>query len=531
MEDTDYIITKKSIILIIAVWILSIGIVYIAVWRGVYNLNPLNLMCDWEPWRSLGFHKEGIYTSDTADALIPRIYNVYNNRESIFWNRYVGFGVASSPDVYLNPFNLLFVLPMKYAILFKSILKFSMAYFGMCLLLKQLKCKDMAAVMGAVTYAYSSAMVMWHFWHHTEVMMMAPWALMLGDKLIHKKRNLEMFWLAIIIFIMVVVGMPTYAAYVLYILGFYILINTIWEYKKDIRSIFGVYFRFAGSVVLGIIMSLPYIIYTYNTVVSNGYTEKRLRQSRSTLDPIALRTFILPLYNEGLKHHLNETTVYVGVFALLMLLFVFIRFTKKKQLFWLISSIIIAIFAYTHWLDFIFKRIPAVNSSLKTRVISALCFTMSVLAAIQLDDILKNKEIYKKKWYLRYPIYLANFLLYGYIFMNHRDVTDQLRNIAFLGIIIVGLEGYILFSRKTIKAICCCMTIVACVLNMTLYIGGYLPYSDSKSEIIPEPTETIKYLQDNLGDRRYIPVGSGWMLFPNSNVFYKLHNVVSHDLH
>ena len=531
MKDADCIITKKSIGLFVAVWFLSIGVVYLAVWRGIYSLDPLNLIYDSAPWNTVGYTKYGIYTSDTADALIPRVYNVYKNGESLFWNRYVGFGVAASPDVYLNPFNLVFLLPIKYAILVKSILKFSMAYFGMCFLLKQLKCRDLAAVTGAVSFAFSSAMVMWHFWHHTEVMMMAPWALLLGDRLIHKKRNLEMFWMAIVIYIMVVVGMPAYAAYVLYILGFYILINTIWEYRKDIKSIFGVYFRFAGAVIIGVIMSLPYVLYTFNTVVSNGYTEKRHSQATSTIELAGLRTFILPLYKEGLKHHLNETTVYVGAFAILMLLFAFIRFTKKKQLFWLISSFIIAILAYTHWLDFIFKKMPAVNSSLKSRVIAALCFTMSVLAAIQINDILDNKEEYKKLWFIRYPIYIANAALYIYIFMSYRDVTHQLRNIALLGMMILGLEIYILFSKKAVTMTACGVIAFACTLNMTMYIGEYLPYSDKDADIIPAATDTVAYMQDNLGDRRYIPVGGGWMLFPNSNVYYKLHNVISHDLH
>ena len=203
----------------------------------------------------------------------------------------------------------------------------------------------------------------------SDVTAFAPFAFMLVEKIIKHIKIRHALWLSLVIYIMLIAGMPTYAAYYLYLLGAYIVVETIWKYKKDIKSIIKIACMFGMSVILGAMASLPYTIGLLTGVGNNGYSESRMSEATETLPIGFIRTMILPLFRKGLPSlHVNESTIFIGLFIIVLLPFTFAGIReKKKNIFFVLSSIVLSLLVFTHIFDGVFKLLPVINSSVKYR--------------------------------------------------------------------------------------------------------------------------------------------------------------------
>lgn len=519
----------SEMLLMLSGWLGAVFFVYIFVWFHLYTISPSNLMYAVKPWNSSGVSIGGPYLSDAIDSNLPEIYSAYYGDGFSFWKNTNVFGTSAGVEIYLNPFNWFYFLPLKYAILFKSVFEFSMAYFGMCYLLKRMKLCISARISGGIAYALSSAMVMWHFWAHTDVMMLAPLALALGDKLIRERKSKDMFLLALVVFLMFIAGMPTYAAYIFYLLSAYMLIITICYYKKKITVIIQVYLKYAVSVLLGVLAAFPYLQTLLGTVGSNGYAESRAELARDSLSTEYLRTLFLPYYRESMTSHINESTIYVGITMILLLLFVFIRWKKKGHWFWSFSLLILALLCFTHIFDELYVHLPMINSSSKIRLISLLVLVAVVLASICYDDIIKHTREYKKiKW--RWCVYLVYAFLQIYISVCYWEDCIWARWSLLGGACSLAvIECIILLCKKknVIKGMQCILYGIV-IVNMGIFARLYFPTIESGAEIIPEATDSIQYLQKNIDDQRMYTLDN-WTFLPNTNVYYGLNNIAGHS--
>lgn len=224
----------------------------------------------------------------------------------------------------------------------------------MCWFLRKLKLQWSAVAFGAVSYAFSSAMVMWHMWPHTDVMSLAPLALAASWNLINEKRVRDMLFLSIIIYLLLIAEMPSYGAYVLYLIGFYVLFGTISKYRKQLKSILCVYAEFGAAASLGIVMSLPYLQTLFSNVFDNGYASSRMGMASFTMSLSYLCLYVFPYFIEGFTLHPNEMTGYFGIMGLIFLFCILFGIKRKKNHFWPISIVVLFILVYTHLLDWIF---------------------------------------------------------------------------------------------------------------------------------------------------------------------------------
>lgn len=518
---------SRDRLLLLCGWIAMLLVTYGFLLQGEYIISPSNMMYSFLPWAGSSTSVSGPLLSDPIDSFLPRIYETYYGTGYSAWESRIGFGIAISIDTVMYPFNWFYLLPLKWAILLKSIFEFSMAYFGMCYLLKRLKLSSVPRVVGGVSYALSSAMVMWHFWAHTDVMMLAPLILGLGNKLAEERKLRDMFLMAIVTYLMLIAGMPTYAAYVIYLLGFYIVFHPLALYKKDWKKSLHVWILFAGSIILGVICALPYLQTLLSTVGSNGYLDLRASYGTATLPFSYLRTVILPYERDGLSYNTTEATLYAGIAALLFLAFAGIRYRYKKQTFWVISWVVLFLFVFTHILDFIFIRMPEINTSLKFRVAALLVLVTIVLAMISFEDILQNREWYRARW-IRFLPYAVILVVAAWMFVQFPTSRWAQCTLIAAVALIVFVE-LILKNRQTVSQIAQLAMVVIVVINMGVFAQAYLPLIDSDAEIIPEATDTITYLQDNTDSERIYVIGD-WALFPNTNVFYDLSSLSSHAL-
>ena len=517
-EDRLFILTA------IVAWICCLIIVYSKVLFGGQVLTYSNIMYASLPWGYEGVSVSGAGLSDPIDVELPKIYRYFHDFNYSSWVRNISFGTPSSFEVVWYPLNILYLLPVQYAILIKSIVEFSIAYFGMIGFLKQLKLHNVAAIFGGISYSLSSAMVMWHFWQHTDVMMLAPIALLLGDRIIHKVKLKYILLLSLVVYLMIIAGMPTYAAYVLYLLAFYVLYQTIYTHRSNFKEIATSYIGFGIAVVISILAILPYAHSIISSTVTNGYAGSRADISVDTLPLFYLRTLLFPYERAGIELHPNESTLYFGLGAIILLPFTFFRITKKKNYYWPVSTIFLTLMCYTPALDFIFTKIPVINTSLKYRMISVLALSAVVTVSINLSDVLNNTKLYREKIW-RFFIYGTLWALYVYLYIKYPDSVIYAVVIAAIPVLI---ELYIYVGNKMVRIIVQVALIVISALSMGIFTENYFPYIPAGTDVVPEPTVSIRFLQENCEDARYYALDS-WTLFPNTNVFYGINSITSHS--
>lgn len=518
----------RHAILVLAGWLTCIVIAYWPILIGRTTLTPTNMLYYARPWSSQQVAISGPLLSDPVDGILTKPYATYYGSGYAAWDGRIGVGLPVGIEVIINPFNWFFMVPLKYAYIVKSLFKFSVAYFGMCWFLRTLKLNWTAAVVGAVSYAFSSAMVMWHFWPHTDVMSLAPVAMGLSRKLMDERKLRDMFFLGIVVFLLLVAEMPTYGAYVLYLMGFYVLFSAAAQYRKQIKKLLSVYVEFGAACILGIAACLPYIYTLFESVVDNGYAASRSGQATSTLAKVCLRSILLPYNQQDISIHPNEYTVYFGIVACVLLLFTFIGIRRKKRYFWPLALGTLFVTVYTHRLDFIFTRMPAVNTSVKARIIVILVFAAATVAAINLDDILENADIYRKKKY-HWLAYICAIPVFVFILMKY-FTTDPWAMVTLATVILVVfiLELSIESSKVKWNQLLKFALVILAATGMGRFARGYMPFIAGDASVIPEPTDTVQYLQENSGTARYLPFG-GWVLFPETNEYYGLSCICAHN--
>jgi len=511
---------------------------------GDYRLSYSNLVYRMVPWKHLDVATKGPILSDTMDNLIQTIYSTMKSGEPYqFWNNMIGLGAKEDISIILYPLYLLYLLPLGVATFLKSVILFVAAFSTMYLLVRELGCQKLPSVISGILYTFCSSLVCWHSWPHSNVAMLAPLAFLLVWRMAKDRKITHAIWLTVVLYLMLVAGMPTFAAYFFYLLGIWLVVLTVYWYRKEIKKLLVIFCEFGTSVVLAGMMSFPYTAHLLLSVGSNGYTETRRNQGYDTLESFYLALSYYPDWTQNLDRHFNECCFYIGMLGLILLFCTFIRLHKRKNIwFWAGTAVVILLFSYTHTLDFIYTRLPAINTSNKFRVLVLLNFSISILAGFHLEDMAQNREYYKKHWYLILPAVLI--VLGGWGFFSDLNFQGiDLKNLDFqafwesftdtktivLCYILISAVCLLFYARWGRKEFLLLLCVVA-VLDSGGFASSYLPFIEKGAKDIPDPTDSIRYLQEHTQNGERITAVGTWTFFPNMNVFYGLKDTRSHNL-
>ena len=541
MKKTVY-YGKKAILWMIATVFLVLYL-YSDIIFDNYQISFASHMYMVEPWSWDGVKYEGPRFTDIEDSEYPALYSIFKDGGFDGWNNKIGLGTTQSYDYILYPLNYLYKLPMEAAVGIKVTVEFFVAFLGIFLLMKQYKSSSLAAGIAGVTYMFSATMVVWLGWGHSDVAAFAPFAFLFADKLIQKVKLKYALMLAVTIFIMYVAGMPTFAAYFTYLLGFYVLFRTIRTYWADKKKIMIVYVLFGVGILLGVGLTLPYTISLVRSVGSNGYAESRGFQAYSSLNVEYMRTFIYPYFRNGLPKHINESTLYCGIMAVITLPLTFFNRKEKKQVyFYGLSTLILFLLIFTGVFNVIYTKMPMINTSFKYRNITTLMFTMSMLLGINIDDVLKNREYYRHKIYSLFIVFLwtvtvlslASYKIVtlkdgvgkNIAYREYTDYSGYYKKAVYVALILVALFCLFVYGGKKIFLY---LSLLVVIFDMTSFAREYFPLISKDATIIPKPTDTIQYLQEHTQNyERYVGIGE-WKLMANSGVYYGVNDIRMHD--
>ncbi len=522
------------------VWIIGFVLVFVLAFSkmviGEYKISFTNLMYDKAPWDVEGVETSGPWLSDVTDSGYTSIYaNVMSGNNFAFWQNTNALGGENNIGSILYPMKYTFLLPLDVGVFLAYFLEFFIAFTGMYFLLKRYEVGKFASAIGGILYTFSSVMVVWLGWPHSDVSAYAPFAFLLVHEMIHQIKLRHALLFSVVLWLMLMAGMPTYVAYYMYVMGVYIVVHAIAKYfKTDKKKMFMVWGLFALGVILGVLMSLPYTISLIQTVGSNGYADSRAYKALEVLDPDYLRTMVYPYFRNELSLHINESTIYFGLLPLILLPLTFCRIKDKKVVwFYGILAIVVGCLIFTHIFDGIFTKMPAINSSTKYRVIALFNFAMVIVGAVNLDDIIKNRLWYRGHWWVLGVVWLVSIVWFEIAsediittLLASKTNSEAYYRAAYVLLgILISLSVYVFWNKRLLLAV----LFVAVAYDGAKFAEFYIPWIEKDAKIIPEATDSIAYMQENTDTERVIGIGS-WTMFPNTNMYYGLYDLRAHNM-
>lgn len=516
------------------------GWMYMQGWKFSFT----NVNYTFTPFSSTQTSTSGPMLTDPADNILPISWRTFHPLTVVYWLSDFGIGCAQSANIYMSPLNYLYMLPYDIAQVLISMVKVSVAFIGMALFIRQLGYSWRGAVISGTSYALCSVMVMWNGWQHSEVTMYAPILLLLLDKALSKLKVGYFLGAGLVIYLMLVAGMPTYAAYFLYLTGAYVLFYGCRCHWGEPKRLLAYFAGFAVAVVLGALMSFPYTISLLSTVGSNGYASSRSGQSFSRLALAHIKSLFFPYLPTSDNAHANECTLYAGVLAMISLPLTVVHFRRKKRAgFFAVTAIVTVLLVFTPALDMVFHHLPMINTSMKYRVLVILDLALSVLVGINLDEILSAKKLtYKDKWQIGAAAFAGLAVFAGLLYWVMPVIRstrveypgDEYRITQVYVACIVAVVFFMVVITKLITArkgaaIACTVAMMASVcLDMGYFGSQYFPWIAQPSPAVPKPTDTIRYLQRNTTNNEKIVAKGGWTFFASSNMYYGLRDIDAH---
>lgn len=407
---------------------------------------PVKLLDNYPGWSSHDFGEGSVHPerSDILDAFIPQWITLKNQIEagnSALWNPVASTGRPGVIDFTRGTLTLsylAFLLIDEHALGFyvANLVKLVIASLGMYLFLRFFT-HPYAAFVGGVVFTLSGFNAAWFYWPHVLTSAWIPWLMWATVGWCFYKSSLWLLAIVLTTVMLILGGFPAVAAYALYAASILFVVLKIYQ-KVKVKELIqdGLLYLLAilsAFMLLAIpLLSLAEILSVTNLGYRNGGTPLKFPGDLSLLYDAYIYT--IPRV---------EKTFYVGIVAVfLATLAAMLFFTSKvahkvRPLFAfafivLMASLAIAFAVLPH--GFI-RGIPAIGGSPWSRIVVLTGFSMSVLAAIGLHQVLmfmESKPIsgLNKKAIMSVVILLITFQFHGQ-YSLFREFNAPAKNLDF----------------------------------------------------------------------------------------------------
>lgn len=482
---------------------------------------------------------------------------------------------ANGQSAVLDPFNLLFLIfsPITAITIFAFIHLFLAQVFSYWFL-KELQCRAVGAIIGAVCFAFSAFMVCWlELPTFISAACFLPLVLLLSERAI---KQSSLLWASLAggaLALSILAGHLQIAFYVsmaAFIWWFYRLIELcITEGLLDTLKVFvkpAFMFVLVASLLacVQIIPSreLAKVSHRSNIPSEEGYNWFL----GNSLKPYHLITAFIPNYygspadnnyvllgkTDDSKHIASaadymEYGMYFGASGLLLAVFGLSLFKMRRyvSLLSLISLLSLLIALGTSINSIFYFNIPGFSSlGGPNRILLLFIFASSMLAGIGADHLICNiNEKRKHNWNYLFTILgiLSAYFITSSIANNYtlsKNLSEFIHpSIAPLGIIAGIILMALMASYKLIsKNLFAILLLVICICDVFAFGINYNPVCDPK--LVYPKTELTTYLQENCKGKRVAFISSKWSLFdtptdalmpPNAATVYGINDVAGYD--
>lgn len=510
----------------------------------------------WSSYSHLGYSPGGVPHKAQGIDVVRMFFpwkhfsvEMIKRGELPFWNPYNFSGnphLANLQTGIFYPFNIIFLLfPFNFAWLIFIILQPFLACLFTYLFLREIRVSRVGSVFAGMAFAYSLYFTVWLEWGNIgHAILWLPLALFLIEKIIKK---LEMKWILLFIFSLASSILAGYIQATIYLFlvvfaYFFFRILSLGEQKDRRSKVVAVLVAGVTALLLCSVQLLP-TWEIFQLSARKAYSPEKISELLLPwFYPIA--SFVPDFFGNPASRNYwypgtyIERVSYIGVIPLFFaLISVFYRRKEKMVLFFV--SLVVAVLLLALNLPparfFYGMKIPIISTTVPTRILYILAFSMAVLAGLGVDFYLKNRKV-KKVASLAFLFlgFYVFFWLFTFIapniFPNHwwlSYLNISQRNLilpttfAFLGTTLIVFSSW----RNNQKVIFWVIILIT-VFDLLFYFKKITPFSPP--EFIYPETEIMKFLQENAGINRFWGYGSGY-IESNFSTFTRTYAVDGYD--
>jgi hypothetical protein len=390
------------------------------------TVAPVQLLEPYAGWSTHKFESKKTHRerSDVLDALLPQwieIKKQIKNRDSILWNPTASGGTPAFFNLTsgtLTPSFLFFIAfdSNSLGFYFAGLAKLVLGSLGTYLLLR-IFLGPYAAIFGSICFSLSGFNTAWFYWQHTSTSIWIPW-LLWATICWYKTANFK--WLLVLIPIaclLIMGGFPSVAAYgfysVILLIPFLILSN-----QFSIKKLIFINFFFGISILISfLIVAVPLLhmvefLSTFDLSYRKGGTVFK-----------SLKDLFLLIKISGVERNLFIGFIAI-IFSAISLSIFFDKKYKKEFYFigYLIVLFLLSIIVAFGLLSYeAISYLPGIRNSVWSRIIVLSHLSISILAAISLNYLLKKTNNLSKNNY-RYIIFL--FLYFSTSYQVYQQINQ-----------------------------------------------------------------------------------------------------------
>jgi hypothetical protein len=484
------------------------------------------------------------------------------------WNPYVLSGIPfySNPQTGLfSPFNLpLWTLPLNYGLGVSAALKLFAGGFGAYLLARELRLGFLPGVLAGVAFAFSAINITW-LAHETlpGVVVMAPWALWLVERILARGRLGSAIALAVVVAVALGGGHPSMQAHVLIVTAAYALVRAACLRGQEPQLRRGLVLVGAGllaGISLMAIMLIPEVRSSHDTVGVLARQNGELPSSRISYEalmtaiapdrwgrPSGFETPVTVTSSRILWVNYNERTFYAGTVALLLAFVGLLSPSgwRRKLPFAAIGLGALAVAVHVPGLIWLANTLPGLKLVEPERIHFAFELSVALLAGFGLQAVLDAPTALKRRIAVVALAVLCGVAVALGAGVSGADVERTIEHfltgrswpldgvlaltaVAWFLLFALGVGALLLLARLRPSwrtGVAVALVLLAAV-DAYRFVNGFQPMGP-ESSVIPARTPALAYLERHRDEGRVI--GPDPTLPPDTGLEYGLRDVRGYD--
>ena len=419
------------------------------------------------------------------------------NFEIPLWNPYSFSGspfLANYQSAVLSPLNIIFFLPLKFIDAWSLIILLQPLLAGLFTyaFVRSLKIGKAGSLLASISFMFCGFITTWMAYGVLGyAIIFLPLALFAIEKYLETDRVRFLILFSLTIPLSFFSGhFQTSIYFFLFVIFYlvYVLIKTR-NFKKT--------FKLLIYLLIGVLMSTPQLLPSYefylNSVRSSLFGKVEVIPWGYLPTLIAPDFLGNPVTRNDWFGHYAEWNGFVGIFPLLLAFYSVSKERLKTVLFFLVMIFGSLLLAYnTPLVDFlVLLKIPVLSTSAASRVIVLFSFSVAVLSAFGLENLLKDIASREKKKIIIWLVFCALIfaLLWGivffHLFLNPVQTSIAKSNLILPSLIFVLGSLSILFSSLSRKTLILALLIIGLTsFEMLRFSSKWQPW-DPKNLVFP----------------------------------------------
>ena len=515
---------------------------------------PENHMLDMYPWA--GFYKApprgNPETNDVMLQIVPWAHQVrqsWKKLEAPLWNDAAGGGyplLANAQSSALAPVRIA-SLPLNLAESFacEAALKLLMALTFTYLYIRRRNPVELACILGAVSFAFSTFFLIWLHFPLASVAAFFPMLFLALDLVLERPTYRRILFVALSLTLLLLHGHPETTAHSVFIGSLYVLFRLATDRRtwngrlKQIGSI-------AVAGLLAILLSLPFLLPFLEALPrSKRYEliqEQDAQESQWAEAGPMLVTFLMPryfgsvrdgtLWGPGTAEFISGYAGIIGVVGLLALLINVVRKRRwrEEQFFWVCMSLLMVVVVIeTPGVSHLLDSLPVYSLAANGRLRFAVCWFLALCAAELVRQVVEEKNRRDALSAIAIVAVLLVLPLILFRFSGGAPLRHSLQATGIAALLLLSLLWFVVTpSRRSALAL-----VGFAVLDLAMF--GWYWYPDFRRKDFYPVTPLIANLQwrsspggpDELRPHRM--TGATSAFFPNIAAVYGLQDIRAHD--